>query len=174
MNVDINAQIKERFGKAGKLDDKVLFLIKTALSASIASAVRRNPYNPPAGNSLLGWKMLHIEHTRVIPDTVDGFVEDVDQLRKELLDSYKGASIHLSHAQKSLSVFLKYLWCLNIISTPPACPIDRKVLSSIKNCQVKNWTELKDKEEYRSILHSLDKLSKPKKLAQTELINWNK
>lgn len=34
----------------------------------------------------------------------------------------------LSHAQKSLGVYLKHLWCMGLISEPPACPIDRIVL----------------------------------------------
>ena len=174
MNFDLNTHIKKRFGEAGKLDDKVLFLIQSALSASIASAVRRNPYNPPAGKSLLHWKICLIEHTRNIPDTIDGLVEDVDYLRSELIDSYEGASLRLSHAQKSLSVFIKYLWCYDIVSIPPACPLDRTVLSNIKDCSIKKWTELDNKEDYRSILHSLEQLSKPKELAIKELIDWNK
>jgi hypothetical protein len=34
----------------------------------------------------------------------------------------------ISHAQKSLSVFLKHLWCMDVIEAPPQCPVDSIVL----------------------------------------------
>ncbi len=34
----------------------------------------------------------------------------------------------ISHAQKSLGVFFKHLWCMNLINEPPQCPIDRQIL----------------------------------------------
>jgi hypothetical protein len=34
----------------------------------------------------------------------------------------------VSHSQKSISVYLKHLWCLGMIETPPFCPVDRSVL----------------------------------------------
>jgi hypothetical protein len=34
----------------------------------------------------------------------------------------------VSHAQKSLSVYLKHLWCLGKIERPPECPVDSVVL----------------------------------------------
>lgn len=37
----------------------------------------------------------------------------------------------ISHAQKSLSVYLKHLWCMGEIEEPPLCPIDRIVLTKV-------------------------------------------
>ncbi|MDZ4288683.1 MAG: hypothetical protein U0984_12030 [Prosthecobacter sp.] len=34
----------------------------------------------------------------------------------------------ISHAQKSLSVYLKHLWCLGEITVPPQCPVDALIL----------------------------------------------
>ena len=34
----------------------------------------------------------------------------------------------LSHAQKSITVFLKHLWCLGRIAEPPHCPVDGIIL----------------------------------------------
>jgi len=34
----------------------------------------------------------------------------------------------ISHAQKSISVFLKHLWCMGLIVTPPQCPVDSIIL----------------------------------------------
>ena len=35
----------------------------------------------------------------------------------------------ISHAQKSISVFLKHLWCMGQVATPPQCPVDRVILT---------------------------------------------
>ena len=35
----------------------------------------------------------------------------------------------ISHAQKSISVFLKHLWCMGIVATPPQCPVDSIILA---------------------------------------------
>ena len=38
----------------------------------------------------------------------------------------------ISHSQKSISVFFKHLWCLDLLSVaPPQCPIDRVILTRI-------------------------------------------
>lgn len=37
----------------------------------------------------------------------------------------------ISHAQKSISVFLKHLWCLGLIPEPPHCPVDRLILKEV-------------------------------------------
>jgi hypothetical protein len=38
------------------------------------------------------------------------------------------AGFRVSHAQKSLAVYLKHLWCLGRIDAPPECPVDSVVL----------------------------------------------
>lgn len=38
------------------------------------------------------------------------------------------AGFRVSHAQKSLSVYLKHLWCLGELNAPPECPVDSVVL----------------------------------------------
>jgi hypothetical protein len=46
-------------------------------------------------------------------------------------------------AQKLLNLVLKYLSCLDIItSTPPHCPVDRIVIDKTKYRGMKNWTEI--------------------------------
>lgn len=177
MNEELNTLIKDRFGVDGELDDKILFLVRMALVASIESAVRRNSYNyrPKANEDHFEWKKLLIEHSISIPTTIDSFVEKVVKFKKELKKVFgKESTVRLSHAQKSLSVFLKYLWCFGLIDMPPACPIDRKVLGLVKNSPVGNWTQLDKPNDYRIILYALNDLSKPKKIAQKELIEWNK
>ncbi len=39
----------------------------------------------------------------------------------------------LAHAQISLSVYLKHMWCMNKFATPPVCPISKKILG--RDCE---------------------------------------
>lgn len=177
MNEELNKIIKKRFGNNGELDGKTLFLIKMALVAAINSAVRRNSYNyqPSFSEDHFKWKKLLIKHSISIPTSIDLFVEDVGKLKKELKKAFgKDSTIRLSHAQKSLSVFLKYLWCFGLIDMPPACPIDRNVLGLVKNSPVSNWTQLDNLNDYRIILNALNDISQPEKMAFKELVEWNR
>jgi hypothetical protein len=43
--------------------------------------------------------------------------------------SRHGSEFRISHAQKSISIYVKYLWCLNLIPEPKICPVDRIILT---------------------------------------------
>jgi len=46
-------------------------------------------------------------------------------------DRYKtDPGFRISHAQKSISVFLKHLWCMGEVACPPQCPVDRIILEA--------------------------------------------
>jgi|APCry1669190156_1035279.scaffolds.fasta_scaffold20846_2 hypothetical protein len=59
-----------------------------------------------------------------------------------------GDGFRISHSQKSISVYLKHLWCLRKISMPPCCPVDRKILE-LTECKDKSWTFVNDIETHR-------------------------
>jgi len=44
--------------------------------------------------------------------------------------SKHGSMFRISHSQKSISVYVKHLWCMGVIGEPKICPIDRIILSS--------------------------------------------
>ncbi|SFO60272.1 hypothetical protein SAMN04488519_1098 [Algoriphagus ornithinivorans] len=59
----------------------------------------------------------------------------------------------ISHAQKSLSVFLKHLWCMGMIDTPPICPVDRVILEKIgKKGKSAAWGYVNTMEEHKEKL----------------------
>ena len=67
---------------------------------------------------------------------------------KILKDSYR-----YGVAQKLLNLYLKYLWCFDLIKTPPHCPIDRIILNKIKiEC---NWTQIDKESTYRNIIEKI-------------------
>lgn len=53
-------------------------------------------------------------------------------------------------AQKALNLYLKYLWCLDKIPTPPHCPFDNGIVTAL-NLNL-NWTELDSIDGYRTIV----------------------
>jgi len=77
----------------------------------------------------------------------------------------------ISHAQKSLSVYLKYLWCTDAIVEPPACPIDAIVLrkASINNV---TWTTMNDINKLIEVTNQIKELAnnQSKTLAKWELL----
>ena len=80
----------------------------------------------------------------------------------------------ISHAQKSLSVFLKHIWCLGLIPRPPQCPIDRIILSNLSSYDRKynnfSWTKVNTIEEHRQIIQDLQNLCREEPMAEWELL----
>jgi hypothetical protein len=57
-----------------------------------------------------------------------------DKMNKKFGEAFSNESDHgsmfrISHAQKSISVFVKHLWCLGKVPEPNICPVDRIVLN---------------------------------------------
>ena len=82
--------------------------------------------------------------------SISRYEEIIDELKFSLNTKYKnyfdnkssfGSGLRTSHAQKSISVFIKHLWCLNKINEPRICPIDRIILSKTeaKRDQCISW-----------------------------------
>lgn len=70
------------------------------------------------------------------------FEKDVEELWTAMNAKYKAEFTHpdlrnsnpgfrIAQAQKSLSVYLKHLWCNGKIAMPPVCPIDSTILKVI-------------------------------------------
>lgn len=103
--------------------------------------------------------------------TKDQFIQDVFDLQDTINGSsyrtcYYNNRIRIGQCQKSLSVFLKWMWCQNeLAGIPPVCPIDRQVLQECyRVLQVKNtgsrdlldcgtaWSNLDDRELYKRLV----------------------
>lgn len=120
-----------------------------AKAASVAAASQHNLLYSPGtaarerGEVRAHWKLtldeLAAEYTRSVP--LSRYERDVEALKAEMnreFASFFYAGEHpryrydpgfrVSHAQKSLSIYLKHLWCLGEVDRPPACPVDSIVL----------------------------------------------
>lgn len=85
---------------------------------------------------LLFWRnaLVKIASEYKKPKTASDFSTSVELLQTQLnnadRDAFANGTVRIGQCQKSLSVYLKWLWCLSIIEPePPVCPVDRNVIS---------------------------------------------
>lgn len=163
---------------------------KTARKAIQASSQRSHLYSPNVTNAnkveiadYWAERLMAISEDYKKPQTFCEFLEDVLGLEKDMnlrfpdmfANGVKGYAqkFRLAHAQKSLSVCLKHLWCMDIIPEPPMCPIDRGILwkVGVHEC----WTKLDDVCAYESWKNAVWKSASEKNMSMSEweLACWN-
>jgi hypothetical protein len=81
----------------------------------------------------------------------------------------------ISHAQKSLSVCLKHLWCMGEIETPPQCPVDSVILRAVGlSYPQTRWACINSIDEHRERIDALSRYADRAglKLAEWELVTF--
>lgn len=86
----------------------------------------------------------------------------------------KDGRFRIGSAQKALNLFLKYLWCIGEIPTPPHCPLDYKIIQKLPPPARRNWTEIETIDDYKSLVAEAKKLAGSQPLAEWELQLYNK
>lgn len=128
-------------------------------------------------------RLAEISESYKTARSFDEFLNDVLTLKDDMnarfpdgfVNGVKGYApeFRLAHAQKSLSVCLKHLWCMGVIPEPPMCPIDRGILLSvgINKC----WTKLNCKGEYLEWKGRIEKQAEKSHCTMPvwELTEWN-
>lgn len=117
--------------------------------------------------------------------SIETYIEDVKSVKnavnkhfanKDWLNNTLSKGIRMSHAQKSLSVFLKYLWCMNNrMPDPPCCPVDSIVLSKCGITGIR-WTRVDSPADFKRILEGVARTAKDygfPSIAQWELCAFN-
>lgn len=69
---------------------------------------------------------------------------------KNILEIAEKTGVTFGVAQKLLNLYLKYLWCLGEIDTPPHCPVDSRILVTVGLPNVR-WSKM-DKGVYKNII----------------------
>ncbi|AGG33783.1 hypothetical protein D521_1215 [beta proteobacterium CB] len=96
--------------------------------------------------------------------------------RGNFLSYHKGGNgFRVSHAQKSLSIYLKHLWCLGRIFMPPICPIDNVVLRLTEAKGVDaTWTFVNSLDEHKKRFTLIENEARKNKLpiAEWEILNF--
>ena len=107
----------------------------------------------------------------------DGHIKNIehlaDNLSKEFAQVLEGGRFRIGSAQKTLNLYLKYLWCTEQIPMPPHCPFDSTVIGKLPGCDSINWTTLDKVEDYRRLVEAARAEAGTVPLAQWELETYN-
>jgi hypothetical protein len=101
---------------------------------------------------------------------IEGLSDQISQAHSNILTQGR---FRIGSAQKAINLYLKYLWCLDKIPTPPHCPFDAIVLSYVPNCKTVRWTQLDSLSEYREIVRLAKIAAEGKSLSDWELNLYN-
>lgn len=117
-----------------------------AIKSGINSAVRRAcVYSPNMTKeektkirSFWGQCLSELGGKYIESQNEEQFKKDIQDLQEKMNKQFfnvfnpdeRHRGFRIAQAQKSLSVYLKHMWCMNKIPTPPTCPIDRTILGS--------------------------------------------
>ena len=84
----------------------------------------------------------------------------------------KNKRFRIGIAQKALNLYLKYLWCADLISQPPHCPFDSIVINRLPNCSDLRWTSIDTIEDYQRLVQNARRVADGKSIAEWELEVW--
>ena len=135
--------------------------IEKALSGAIKASVQHNSLyadNTDEKDKIKirkEWKKLLDKFSKKyeFSQTVEIYENDIIQLKEIMNEKFSmffrntkhpkykyDTGFRISHSQKSLSIFLKFLWCAGEIKTPPQCPVDAVILGMAgKKYPDKKW-----------------------------------
>ena len=164
---------------------------ETALNSGCIAALQRNPtytnnLSPSKKERVREeWKRLleSIGKKYNKPQTIKQFKKDISTLKQRMNNTFPDSfnngeydnEFRLSHAQKSLSVYLKHLWCMGEIPEPPTCPIDRVVLTRAGlHGKAASWGYINDMDIYEDKLKTVSVKAEESGLsvARWELLNF--
>ena len=153
-----------------------------AMRHSITAAVQRNKVYRDEANEQLraqfrsAWESVMRHEARMYGSFVsdDEHCEAIRRVSESMSEAYPhilfGGRLRYGTAQKAFNVYLKYLWRLGQIPSPPHCPVDREVLQ--KAGIEATWTTSDSEEEYRRWIAALRSKANPLSLAEWEYQEW--
>lgn len=108
--------------------------------------------------------------------TENNHLRNIEKLSNDLSSSFtdylRNGRFRIGIAQKALNLYLKYLWCVNLIATPPHCPFDSIIISHLPDCEGVSWTSIDTIEDYQKLVEAAHKKADGKPLAEWELEIW--
>jgi hypothetical protein len=170
--------------------------IQQCVSSGLNAALGHNSlYSPNIGNDLKQqvrqeWSdyLLKLKDQYKSEQTVQIYYKSIEDLKKHMNERFAQKAFRLtphpiyktdpgfriSHAQKSISVFLKHLWCMGEIATPPQCPVDSIILGKVGlRYPDTKWGYVNSIEEHQKKIDFLQKAASNVPLAEWELANFN-
>ena len=179
--------------KKKEFRDKYFDKGSAAYLGIIAATQRASLYTPNMNNADIRERWEHVlnnlvaKYKRKQQDSRT-FIKDIEDLKIEMNTAFPATEnrfnngkedydneFRIAHAQKSLSICLKHLWCRGELGNfiPPLCPVDGVLLKAVNNYD--SWTKVNTVEEYLNHieLFNADKeLKGYDTLSEWELCTW--
>jgi hypothetical protein len=95
-----------------------------------------------------------------------------DTLTSGFQHCLRNGRFRIGIAQKALNLYLKYLWCLDLIVMPPHCPFDSIIISHLPHCKGLIWTSIDTIEDYQILVQAARKKADGEPLPEWELKMW--
>jgi hypothetical protein len=135
------------------------FLLSEIWSLSISAAFQRaNVYGSEYAHEREDYKKLLKKHLKSIAEQYKTPIDETTHIGNIFKISECGhqclanGKLNFGVCQKLLNLYLKYLWCLDLITTPPHFPIDRLIQQQLKVKQIVAWTNNMNDENYKKII----------------------
>jgi hypothetical protein len=155
-----------------------------AMRNSLRAALQHNPFyccgipNKQRSEIRKDWASVIIACIGSYKNAVteEKHIEHIDYIARSISDKHKrslrGGRLRIGTSQEAFNLYLKFLWRLGKIATPPHCPVDGIILKSAK--VLGSWTASDSIDDYRKWIIELKKVASPQSLADWEYELWNK
>ncbi|MBK7764497.1 MAG: hypothetical protein IPI46_14350 [Bacteroidetes bacterium] len=100
-------------------------------------------------------------------------IEKITEFKHECLALHQ---LNFGISQKVLNLYLKYLWCMDEIETPPHFPVDRIIQQELGIKKIQPWTQMKTEEDYLQVIQKAREKAKEIdcSLAELELMLYKR
>ena len=161
------------------------FVQDELLGCSIRGAFGRakvyaNPNPTRELDHLLRERLRELEVRYANPVNDEEHKTNIDKLAKDVTSKFENGSVlhkdrfRIGIAQKALNLYLKYLWCLDKVATPPHCPFDSTITAKLplseQQKQDLQWTKLDSLAGYQTLVDA--GREEIKKTGHSSLSEW--
>ncbi len=79
-------------------------------------------------------------------------IDSIGSFSTKYSEILRDGRLNFGVSQKLLNLYLKYLWCLGLLNTPPHFPVDRIIQIGLGITKPYSWTAMDDKKEYMDVI----------------------
>ncbi len=124
-------------------------------------------------------KIVFIQYHQIVSEEqhIQNILSISEFTANKFSDILQNRKLNFGVSQKLLNLYLKYLWCLDEIPTPPHFPIDSIIQQNLQIKTKYSWTKINSKGQYLSIINEAKEILKHSEynsLAELELNEFNR
>ena len=96
-------------------------------------------------------------------------MDNIERVHSFEHESLSNNQLNFGISQKLLNLYLKYLWCLGYIETPPHFPLDRIIQQKLYVKNMESWTKMNDKLPYLNVMKIAKEQAEKRNISLAEL-----